>query len=314
MLDRAFFERIGAKRVQQRGSEVKMCCPFHNETKPSFYFNSTTHQYNCFACHEKGVGIERLLILYNVDLNSLGFGFYRDCIVPDKFYTGTKKNVVEEVEVHIKDSELDRFVDRYPSKWVEWFGEKLLRKYEIKYDERGKNIVFPVRNLEGYLTSIIGKPVSGAYKSVSYITKYKGILNLNRLINRREIILVEGLRDWLAMQKNGIDCACLMGSILTYKMLNNDLKPFLKQYGANKIVLGLDNDDAGRRGYTEIVEMLLRNKMFREEEIYKICPQQSCKDWMEMEEKGYNFKPSLENRVSYLEDKFNNIIKAGDKK
>ena len=42
------------KTKQIGGNEYQAICPFHNDTKPSFNFDSQTGRYFCHGCGKKG--------------------------------------------------------------------------------------------------------------------------------------------------------------------------------------------------------------------------------------------------------------------
>ena len=37
-----------------RGNEIICCCPFHEDSRPSFTANTETGLYHCFSCGAKG--------------------------------------------------------------------------------------------------------------------------------------------------------------------------------------------------------------------------------------------------------------------
>jgi CHC2 zinc finger len=52
-------EGLGLRVVREHkgGEELACICPFHDDHEPSFFFNTVTTQWHCFACGEKGNAI-----------------------------------------------------------------------------------------------------------------------------------------------------------------------------------------------------------------------------------------------------------------
>lgn len=44
----------GCEKITRKGSEISCCCPYHEETQPSFGINVDTGVFNCFSCEAKG--------------------------------------------------------------------------------------------------------------------------------------------------------------------------------------------------------------------------------------------------------------------
>src|SRR5437899_2861043 len=45
----------GATEKQtKRGVELRLCCPFHEDSTPSLSINAETGKFHCFGCHAKG--------------------------------------------------------------------------------------------------------------------------------------------------------------------------------------------------------------------------------------------------------------------
>jgi len=67
----AVLESYGVQVVTRKGDELRVLCPFHEESKPSFCFN-TSGKFYCFGCSTKGSDIldfVRLKENYDIDRN-----------------------------------------------------------------------------------------------------------------------------------------------------------------------------------------------------------------------------------------------------
>ena len=47
-------ELLDDEHIKIKENELHCCCPFHNESRPSFGINLETGLFNCFSCKEKG--------------------------------------------------------------------------------------------------------------------------------------------------------------------------------------------------------------------------------------------------------------------
>ncbi|MGB9150068.1 MAG: CHC2 zinc finger domain-containing protein, partial [Burkholderiales bacterium] len=47
--------------LKKAGSNLKACCPFHNEKSPSFTVSQTKQFYHCFGCGAHGTAISFLM-------------------------------------------------------------------------------------------------------------------------------------------------------------------------------------------------------------------------------------------------------------
>ncbi len=53
-VDLAALMRQAGIDLQPAGKNLKACCPWHDDKKPSLVFNPAKQLYNCFSCKAKG--------------------------------------------------------------------------------------------------------------------------------------------------------------------------------------------------------------------------------------------------------------------
>ena len=87
------------KKYHISGNQLTGCCPFHNDTKPSFGINLETGFYNCFSCEEHGDIATFVSKLKNITreeaLELLGFPYI------EHDYRYTIKDYAEEKNLNI---------------------------------------------------------------------------------------------------------------------------------------------------------------------------------------------------------------------
>lgn len=54
-------------KVEKKGGKYWACCPFHNETEPSFNISDSKQLYHCFGCKKSGNAISFLMELENIE-------------------------------------------------------------------------------------------------------------------------------------------------------------------------------------------------------------------------------------------------------
>jgi len=86
-------------------------------------------------------------------------------------------------------------------------------------------------------------------------------------------VITEGPLDMITLQKAGVNATCTFGSSISSTQID-----YLKSY-SGKIILGYDNDKAGRAGIErmEVMRRMARMPSFR------VCfPLHGYKDWNEL--------------------------------
>ena len=102
------------------------------------------------------------------------------------------------------------------------------------------------------------------------------------------LVVCEGPLDAISLQNQGVNATCTMGcSVSDHQM--EQLKDF-----EGKIIIGYDNDAAGKRGVNR-VDYLRRIK--RMADIYICHPPLEVKDWNEAHVKGFNLREFVDNHT-----------------
>jgi DNA primase len=227
----------------------KAVCPFHKDTKPSFYINLRSGYWHCFGCGAKG-WLQQLLDRLNVK------SIKAEDIVSKKIPERRKPNEVN----YLPDYILGAYYACPTRLLSAGFKKDILKEYEVGFDSGLFRITFPIRDMNGKLAAVSGRNLEGEpkYQVYTYEEEFPEyaprpkdhLYNLHRLTSdlesdsREPLYIVEGYKACLWLVQHGFQAVALMGAQMTRKQRN-----LISMYDV-PIVLCLDNDDAGRAATT----------------------------------------------------------------
>lgn len=90
-------------KIRKNGKGYKGCCPFHEETKPSFTVNPEQNLWNCFGCGTGGDAIRFVELIDQVDFKEAVQRLSGDLPAPRKKKAAVKE---ERVGLTVKDKKL----------------------------------------------------------------------------------------------------------------------------------------------------------------------------------------------------------------
>ena len=280
------------KEIKNTGSDLMCTCPFHANgkehnpscgvllqqkvTKDKTYEAGTVHCYTCgytadlpqFVADLLGLsspveGFKWLVNQYNYQTEE------RE--LPDlDMYRGStaKSSVLEESLVKqytqnlLQSEEACRYLHkRRIANWV-------LEAYELGFDPEDKTVLFPVRGMDGKVIFYKGRSIAGKhFYNAKEIDKTSVVFGLWEILNGsfswgtsdqiEEVWITESEIDALSLISYGVPAVAIMGS-----HISEDQCKELERTPFRRFVLATDNDDAGRKGASQI-KMLLIPKGFR---------------------------------------------------
>ena len=179
------------------------------------------------------------------------------------------------------------------------------------YDTFQDRIIFPIIDENNNVIAFSGRkytnedlnnntlPKYSNTKETNIFKKSEVFYNINNAINeikkKREIVITEGFMDTIRMSSIGYkNVVAIMGTAFTEKHLEK-----IKKWKC-KVILNLDQDDAGVKGTIEAGETLLKNNIDTEVIVFD-----DYKDSDEfIKNKGSEaFKIAYDNRVSFIDFK-----------
>ena len=179
------------------------------------------------------------------------------------------------------------------------------------YDTFQDRIIFPIIDENNNVIAFSGRKYTNEDLNNNTLPKYSNtketdifkksevFYNINNAINeikkKREIVITEGFMDTIRMSSIGYkNVVAIMGTAFTEKHLEK-----IKKWKC-KVILNLDQDDAGVKGTIEAGETLLKNNIDTEVIVFD-----DYKDSDEfIKNKGSDsFKIAYDNRVSFIDFK-----------
>jgi len=279
-------DKLGLDVAVETGDERYLNCPFHSDSDPSFSINSKTGLWVCFA----GCGQGNLKGLV---CKVLGISFRDAEMWLEGYQEVASVSMLKQKLNHVRmpenaskmetasywsDKMLGSYYNGSMSNYIfqRGFSKEILKKYEIGYDKKTKDIIIPARDENGRLVGIIRRSTTGGIKYTNSLgfQKKSFLFGLNKVIintENKRIFVVEGPLDTIWMAQAGLPAVGLLGSDMTDMQAQLLIKNFIT------VVLMLDNDKAGKEG----MEMA-RKKLLGKVTVLKGVIPEGRKDVQEM--------------------------------
>lgn len=241
-------------------SSYKVVCPFHGDKNPSMLINLDDAKFYCFGCGQKGSSFELVKQFYP---SYSDFEVVR-CI---KRIAGNKEKKVEKRIIHVAEKKLNMPAVRdyfYNLPKVNWYkADKDVKSYMKKRGFRmstlndadarinatdSYKIVFPILDngvFRGYVGRTMDKEIEQKRKYI-YNTGFRRSKTLSGAYRGKSVLVVEGHLDMLKARQFGVSNVV---ALLGWKMSDKQKSKLLHR-GVETILCGLDNDQAGEKGYS----------------------------------------------------------------
>lgn len=246
-------------KLTPKGEEYVGLSPFTNEKTPSFFVHPEKKCWYCFSCGEGGSIIkfvqkyhktnyeQAIKMLASYGHISLGS---EDTIMKIIRRYKKKEEEVMPVREELKSDIMNQYMDIDITSWInEGISKEVLKKYQVRYDSERCRIVFPVWDIDGKLINIKGRAAHAQWKEfgmAKYIYYYplgKNDLlwgyhwHIRDILEKKEIILVEGEKSVMKLESYGINNAVALG---TSHISKEQMRILLKL--RVDIVVALDRD------------------------------------------------------------------------
>jgi len=250
-----------------RGSDSFSCsCPKHVDVTPSLFITPSKNLYHCMSC---GIGgnilnwmmdfekltfndaVAKLTRIAGVDLNQL-----KQCETVSIFkavnrlYEPNKK--VNEIQREIlPESAIECFKDEAPEEWIkEGIDPLVMKKYNIRIDEKSNRIVYPVYDSNYNLIAFKGRTRFENYKAMG-LQKYQNYQkigttdffvgmkeNKESILQNNKVIIFEGIKSGMKVEGWGYDY--WLASETSW--LNDDQIRILVMMQVKEVIIAYDND------------------------------------------------------------------------
>ena len=266
-------------------NNIQVCCPYHNDSRPSAGIRRSDGLFHCFACNEAHTLPELITHCFGRHDDVLGaFGWqwllkhFSTVSVENRkpLELNLSREKPERCINYITEEELDGYRYNHPYMFKRGLTDAIIDIFDIGYDKDTDCITFPIRDISGHTLFIarrsvktkffnypegVEKPLYGLYEYHKIVTtrvvggRHNGKTEfLNRL---NEVIICESMLDALSFWVAGKFAVALNG-------LGNDLQfRQLRELPCRKLILATDNDKAGMTARQRIRDNV-KNKLITE--------------------------------------------------
>lgn len=241
-------------KVSNKGENIMTCCPFHQETNPSFGVQANyPYTFHCFGCGAKGNLATLAKHILNLPSDLHGYHYI------EKTYTVVSVKDRKRIDIQeilnkndgdkkrtLPESSIQNYIGKYHSYMLSrGFTKHTLKKYEVGYDEETKSVTFPVRTSKGAIRFINRRSVdSKQFMNEKNIYKKDILYGLFYLLQSGHkldrLFITESITDTMSCYQSGLASVAVMGRILFQEQVRE-----LLLAGVKEVNLFFDNDEHG---------------------------------------------------------------------
>lgn len=240
-------------------SSYKVVCPFHGDKNPSLLIDLDNAKYYCFGCGIHGSSYDLIKQFYP-SYNQF------EIVCCARRIVGNKEKKAETRIIQVAEKKLnmqavrDYFFNLPKVNWYKvddpvkdymrqrGFKMSTLNMIDARINATDSyKIVFPIMDngvFRGYVGRTTDKEIEQKRKYI-YNTGFRHSKTLAGVYKGSSVLVVEGFLDMLKARQNGLQSVV---AVLGWKMSDKQKKKLLHR-GIKTIICGLDNDQAGEKGY-----------------------------------------------------------------
>lgn len=260
--------RSGLRLGKQTETDIILSCPLglHSDKRPSAGISLDNGVFHCFACGSS-YSLPRLVsvLLYDTEIRIQGETYllekFADFTVENRetAFKLPKREIRKPKEIqYVSEKELDRYAFYHSYILNRGISKEVIDLFDIGYDKDRRAITFPVKDKQGRCLfvarrSVVGKEYNyplGAEKplyGVDVLARY-GRLS-------EPLYITESMINCLSLWSYGFQAIALNGTGSAEQI------EMLKELPYRRFILGLDGDNAGRKGTMKLYEALKKHKL-----------------------------------------------------
>lgn len=255
-------------------SDIMTTCPFHKggqERKPSFGISRVDGTCHCFACGWAGSLTEMISEVFGYNDNGaygekwLSRNFLSLSVEMRKPLTLQMSRGVSRRQQRVPgftEQELDSYRYIHPYMYERGLTDEIIEEFDIGYDARNSAITFPCYYADGFPAFIARRSVKTKYFNYPEDVE-KPVYGADRFYRQQYdfAVICESVFNALTCWKHGLPAVALLGTGA------KEQYDILKNMPVRKFILGLDPDEAGRKGALKIRQHLGNSKIITEFDI-----------------------------------------------
>ena len=255
-------------------TDIMTTCPFHKggqERKPSFGISKVDGTCHCFACGWVGSLTEMISAVFGYDDN----GAYGEKWLSRNFMA-LSVELRKPLEINMSrgvsrtlarapgftEQELDSYRYIHPYMYKRGMTDEIIEEFDIGYDSRTTSITIPCYYADGTPAFIARRSVKTKYFNYPEDVE-KPVYGADRFYRKEYdfAVICESVFNALTCWKWGLPAVALLGTGAReqYEILRN--------MPVRKFILGLDPDEAGRKGAKKLRDALGKTKIITEFDI-----------------------------------------------
>lgn len=252
------------KDIQDKGTDIVVSCPFHaggQEEHGSCFIRKSDGVFHCFGCGEKGTFLKFVAKCFDSSLdyakNWLVKTFSSQA-VEKQVFIGEDIKLTRKVRTKGLDkSVLESYTDNYTYLQKRGISKAVCEKFNIKYDAKYKQVIFPCYDTAG---NLIMMPKRSTESKMFYLDK-----DIEKPVYCLDVIQRENIKTAMIVE-GPIDC--LSGWTFGYPTIATLGQPSDEQIEKiNKscittLYLCMDNDKAGRE-FTRTLKWKLSKRIIK---------------------------------------------------
>lgn len=235
----------GVKNLKESSKEVSGSCPMHvqrlgrMDRHASWSINKFSYLHNCFSCGYKGTLTGLLLDLTGTAPDNL------EAELAQASFLQKLNTVAEPVEEEpmLTDWALHNLLKDVPDNLLNMrrLKRQAVDEYEVRWDDRKKCWVLPIRSYEGELMGAQYRQRGSVLTLPKTVQKSKTLFGISKMREHNTVALVESPLDAVRLYGIGIPAVSSLGAWVSIEQCRLLARNF------SLTVVALDNDPTGRR-------------------------------------------------------------------
>ena len=259
------------RRGRQSGDNWMYTCPFHKggqERKPSFGISKVDGTCHCFSCGWAGSLAEMISVVFGYHDN----GAYGEKWLSRNFMA-LSVELRKPLEINMSrgvtrtlarasgftEQELDSYRYIHPYMYERGMTDEIIEEFDIGYDAGTSSLTFPCYYADSTPAFIARRSVKTKYFNYPEDVE-KPVYGAERFYRQQYdfAVICESIFNALTCWKWGLPAVALLGTGAReqYEILRN--------MPVRKFILGLDPDEAGRKGSKKLRDALGKSKIITE--------------------------------------------------